>query len=72
MDYPKHRHLDGVYFHVCRNGNYEDICFTDLTKKEQENVMLGKSRQWLYRMTLILANALRCAGDKLDLQFRED
>ena len=38
-DYPVERELDGVYFHVERNGSFKNICFSDLTADEQRAVI---------------------------------
>lgn len=33
------RNLDGCYFRVRRGDKYEDLCFTDLTRDEQEELL---------------------------------
>ncbi len=37
--YPIERELDGIYFRINRNGNWHNICFTDLTKSEREELI---------------------------------
>ena len=44
------RNLDGVYFRVKRGNKYESICFSDLTEVEQDEVMTGRSEEWLKSM----------------------
>lgn len=74
MNYDKKRNLDGVYFRVERNGKWENICFSDLTKEERNNVMLGKSEVWLRSLCDILADTIKDIGDMFDLVggFRDD
>ena len=31
--------LDGIYFRVCRDDKWQDICLTDLTQREFEEVV---------------------------------
>lgn len=67
MKYPKQRELDSVYFRVEREGKWENICFSDLTDGEKQNVLDGKTDEWLRSMCVILSNVIRCIGDELDL-----
>lgn len=67
VNYPKERDLDGVYFRVCRDGEWGPVCFTDLTNPEQDKVLLGRSEEWLRNMCKILAATIRDIGDQLDL-----
>lgn len=41
------RELDGCYFRVKRDGKYEPICFSDLTKEERDTILEGRDAQWL-------------------------
>ena len=36
---PIERNLDGIYFRVQREGKWTNRCFTDLTDKEQEDIL---------------------------------
>lgn len=36
------RNLDGCYFRVKREGKWQNICFSDLTKDERDEVTNGK------------------------------
>lgn len=67
MKYPKQRELDGVYFRVQRDGKWNNICFSDLTDGEKQNVLDGKTDEWLRSMCVMLSNVIRCIGDELDL-----
>ncbi len=61
------RNLDGCYFRVRRGEKYEDLCFTDLTRDEQEEVLKDKSAEFIVGLTCHLAEVLRKIGDRLDL-----
>ena len=61
------RNLDGVYFRVYRDGRYQNICFSDLTEEEMDDVLKDKSEEWLHRMCKILGQTIRNIGDQLDI-----
>ncbi len=69
MTYPIKRDLDPAYFRVEREGKWESLCFTDLTEKEREGVMDGRSESWLRKMVAILAGSLRDLGDRLNVEY---
>ena len=48
------RNLDGCYFRVRRGEKYEDLCFSDLTRDEQEELLKDKSRSSLSGLPSIL------------------
>lgn len=62
------RNLDGVYFRIKRDDKWINLCFTDLTDEEREEVLKDKSQDFILQLTLILAKRLREVGDKFDLQ----
>lgn len=62
------RNLDGVYFRIKRDDKWVNLCFTDLTEEEREEVLKDKSQDFILQLTLILAKRLREVGDKFDLQ----
>lgn len=41
------RNLDGYYFRVYRESKWQNICFTDLDKKETEEVLKDRTNEWL-------------------------
>ena len=53
------RNLDGCYFRVRRGEKYEDLCFTDLTRDEQETVLKDRSPEFIIGLTLHLAETIR-------------
>ena len=61
------RHLDGVYFRVKRDNEWQDICFSDLTEDERNKMMENRSVKWLQSLCNILANKLKDIGDQFDL-----
>ena len=61
------RNLDGVYFRINREGMYQNICFSDLTEEEMDDILADKSEEWLRRMCKILGQTIRNIGDQLDI-----
>ncbi len=52
------RDLDGVYFRICRDGKWQNICFSDLTPEERDKVTEGRSAEWLRSLAYHLADRL--------------
>lgn len=61
------RNLDGIYFRIKRNGKWDNVCFSDLTQDEREEVMKNKDVDWLKSMCIQLARTIRKIGDEFDL-----
>ena len=62
------RNLDGVYFRIKQeDGTYDDICFSDLTPNQQDEIMQEKSEEWLRSMCKRLAEVIKELGDEFDL-----
>lgn len=61
------RNLGGCFFRVRRREKYEDLCFTDLTRDEQETVLKDRSPEFIVGLALHLAATLRKIGDEFDL-----
>lgn len=61
------RNLDGVYFRMKRGDMFDNVCFSDLTSEEQDEVMNGRDEQWLKSLCKILAAALKQIGDEFDI-----
>jgi len=57
------RQLDGVYFRIGK----ENICFSDLTEEQQDNIMKNRSEEWLKSMCKHLAKTIRELGDQFDI-----
>lgn len=65
--YPTIHALDGVYFRMARNSEWQNICFSDLTDAEKEEVLCGKSEEWLRSLCKILANCLHDIGEQFNI-----
>lgn len=65
------RDLDGCYFRVKRGDKYENVCFSDLTERERDELFSRneKSAEWWKSLAYHLADRLRLIGDELDLVF---
>jgi len=63
------RNLDGIYFRVCRDDKWENICFSDLTHEEMENVMKNKDIDWLKSLCIQLGRRIRSIGDELGIVY---
>lgn len=65
------RNLDGVYFRIKREDKWENICFSDLTEEEMDDIMNGRPEEWLRSMCKILGKTIRKIGDQLDIVMEE-
>lgn len=61
------RNLDGFYVRVRRGEKYEDLCFTDLTRDEQEELLKDKSPEFIVGLACHLAEVLRKIGEEFNL-----
>ena len=66
------RHLDGVYFRVRRNGKWQNVCFTDLTIEERDDVCEGRSAEWFKSLAYHLADRIQRIGEELDLVMEDE
>lgn len=71
-EYPKKRNLDGCYFRVCRNGKFENVCFTDLTEVEQQKVCENRGWKWLTSLVMYLSGVIRGMGDRFDICYVDE
>ena len=67
MKYPVIHGLDGVYFRIKRDNEYHDICFSDLTEEEKNNVMNGRTVDWLKSMCTILGDTIHKIGEQFNI-----
>lgn len=65
--YPRERDLDGVYFRVKRDGEWKNLCFSDLNKKERDTVTNGRPAEWIKELAYIMADVIRELGDYFDI-----
>lgn len=61
------RNLDGIYMRVMRDGNWQDICLSDMTVEELNEIIEGKSDRWLKGAVVHLATRLQAIGCQFDL-----
>ncbi len=61
------RKLDGVFFRVNRNGKWQNVCFSDLTNAEMDEVREVKSREWIKSLCKILGKTMKQISDELDI-----
>ena len=61
------RNLDGVYFRVKRNGKWENVCFSDMTTEERDEVIKERPAEWWKSLAYILADCLKRIGDQFDI-----
>ena len=61
------RKLDGCFFRVERNGEWKNICFSDLTVAERDEVCKGWTAESYKRLAYHLADRLRWVGDVLEV-----
>lgn len=57
------RRMDGVFFRVCRDGKWQNICFSDLTNDERTQVLDKRDAVWLRGLCCILADTLYELGN---------
>lgn len=70
--YPKQRNLCGIYYRVKRNDKWDNICISDMTDDEINNLFLSIdendfSQDYYKNLSKSLINVLKNIGDKLDL-----
>lgn len=61
------RNLDGVYFRIKRNDEWQNVCFSDLTREEKESVCKKRSAKWCKSLAIVMAETLKDLGDQLDI-----
>ena len=61
------RNLDLCHFRVNRDGEWCNVCFSDLSYPEREKVCEGRSAEWLQKLAYHLADRLRIVGDVFDI-----
>lgn len=52
------RNLDGIFFRVERDGKWENICFSDLTDEEMNEVLKDKDMEWTHGLFQSLISIL--------------
>ena len=71
----RQRNLDGVYFRVKRDGKWQNICYSDMTTDERDEIARKRAEhatpeqqaQWWRSMADILADALYDMGERFGI-----
>lgn len=68
----QNRNLDGIFFRVQRDGEWQNICFTDLTEEEIQRLFHSdaaspRSAEWWESMAMALRDVIRSIGEQLDI-----
>ena len=66
-NYPLVRYLDSTIYNTVRNGTELELCFTDLSEKEQNAILDGASREELIKLCKTLATDFRNVAEVEDL-----
>ena len=63
------RGLSGIYFRAKNEetGKFENFVFEDLSEEKQDEMMNGRSEEWLKSLAKQLASTLRSIGDQFDI-----
>lgn len=62
------RNLDGAYFRVERDGEHKNVCFSDLTVEERDEVTKERGVKWLRALCYHLADILKDIGEQFNIQ----
>lgn len=62
------RDLDGIYLRIKRNGKFESICLSDMTREELEQSLDASNGEWLKGAVIHLALTLHEIGEKFGIE----
>lgn len=65
------RNMDGIYFRVKRDDKWQNICFTDLTLDEIDEIIGERSAEWWKAVAVHLKDRINSIADELDLIYGE-
>jgi len=61
------RNLSGIYFREKVGKTFDNICFEDLPKKSQEEILEKNTKEWCEKLCLALGETINELGTTLDL-----
>ena len=61
------RNLDGIFFRVKRDEKYENICFSDLTAEERDEICKDRSAEWFQTVAYHLADVIKRLGEEFEI-----
>ena len=62
------RNLDGIYLRVQRDGKWQNLCLSDMTQEELEEILNPERGEWLKGAVIRLATVIREIGDMFDIE----
>lgn len=65
------RNLDRIYFRIERNNKFDNVCFSDLTENEMNEVLANKDKEWLISLCKGLGNTIKSIGEQLDIYIED-
>lgn len=66
------RNLDGIYLRIKRDGKYQPICLSDMTKEELEENLNPERGEWLKGAVIYLALLLHDIGDQFGIKMEDE
>ena len=61
------RELDGIYLRIKRDGKYQAVCLSDMTREELEEHLNPERGEWLKGAVIHLALTLHEIGNLFDI-----
>ena len=71
-EYKKKRNIDGIYLRIKRDGKYEPVCLSDMTKEELEDNLNADRGEWLKGAVIHLAEVLYDVCETFGIEREED
>lgn len=62
------RNLSGIFFREKINGKMENVCFEELSKEKQDEILESKEPELIKKLAKMLADTLIEIGNQLDLK----
>lgn len=66
------RNLDGIFYRVKRDGKYEDVCFSDMTLDEIDEVIGERPATYWKKVALHLKDRLNLIGETFEFVVNDD
>ena len=66
------RNIDGIYLRILRDGKYQPICLSDMTKEELEYNLPTDRPEWLRGAVIHLAQTLQEVCEKFGIVREEE
>lgn len=62
------RNISGIYFRVKnKDGKFENVVFEDLSEEQQDEIMDGRSDEWVKGLAKQLANTINEISETLNI-----